>query len=388
MCGIITSVTKVPSLDNVKKIKAQYEEQKNRGTEGFGFVAVKNGQVIWIRSKKEKDIMTQLDTLGETSLIMFHHRVPTCNYNTPKANHPFYITSKKNLRGKYFIVHNGHIDNHQSLRDEHEKEGYKYKSEVSWGFGGDTTYSAHTDSEALGIEMAKFIEGRQSRIKARGRAAIFMLELDHKDNPTKFYYFRETNPISWYRNQKSMFFASEAKGIELPEKKLYCLDLSTWEVLTKDAHLSTFDERGLKDITPPSPFMLLEKSPIRVPMCDVGVMQENPNNVVVIPHPVIRHEKGFSKLFENYADHPSALSMSIRTHRSIEEAITKAEEKLYSAQSDLFEFINVYGDDPNNENLVALDSDVKKHQGVVDMLKRQLAAVELGHGKLATRNAL
>lgn len=245
MCGIITSISKQPSHDNVDKVKRQFDLQRGRGTNGFGFVAIQDGVVRYARTETEHDIMQLLDELIEPTLIIFHHRIPTCNYNTVKANHPIMIMSKKNLENKYFIVHNGSIQNTDTLRTEHEKEGFKYHTDVSFVYGDETkVYNQHTDTESLGIEMAKFIERKSSRIKARGGAAIFMLQMSRENVPIAFYAFRENNPINFSRNQNNIFMASTAPGLDMEEKMLYRLMLDDWSLSATPAHLSDYHEIG------------------------------------------------------------------------------------------------------------------------------------------------
>lgn len=312
MCGIIASLTKQPTRLNVEKVKHQFNEQRSRGVQGFGFVAVENGNVVFGKSTTEKEIMEMLDVLGPTTCVVFHHRVPTCNFNSVKTNHPIFIASKANLENKYFIVHNGHIQNTETLRTEHEKEGFVYRTNIQYRYeGNDQIWEEHTDSESLGIEMAKFIEGKTSRIKARGGAAIFMLQIDKENNPKALYSFRETNPIKLYRNQNCIFMASTSAGVEIPERKLFRIDLKTWKLESADARLSTHLDVGKEDDGSTVAFTeVITKPSMRIsPEVEQMVEDIRRNTHVHKPEAPLM-------LVDNYEEHVNGNTLIVRSRKS------------------------------------------------------------------------
>lgn len=387
MCGIITSISKEPTLDNVSKVKLQYEEQKNRGQLGYGFVAIdKNGEVIHSRSTDERNILAELDKLPETNLVMFHHRIPTCNLNAVKANHPIFISNKKNLDYKYFIVHNGSISNTDSLRTEHEEEGFKYGTDVSWHgtYNKELSFNDHTDTESLGIEMAKFVEDRSSRIKARGGAAIFMLQIDRKNKPINFYYFRETNPIKAYWNKDTFFLASEAPGVVIPERKIFKLNLETYELTQRDARLSSYTEIGTKDDLVISPWERVGTKH----STKVEDVKKNTHVTIVKTNEPEEYMRESIKTTERsntiLIDAPdrllgsikkltgSPMTSSLRTIKEMEEIKASALGQLEIVESDIFQFEYQHGEEVITEEKMELIEDQEKWQALIQWVEDQL----------------
>lgn len=356
MCGIIASLSKVPTKDHVEKIKKQYEEQRNRGTQGYGFVGVDaENKVIHARFVSEGEVLAELDRLPAMKSIIFHHRIPTCNMNVVPANHPLFIASKKNLYHKYFIVHNGHIGNSDALREIHEKEGFTYKSTIEWYYKGDKdkVYAEHTDTESLGIEMAKYIEQKSSHVKCKGGAAIFMLEIDRENNPINFYAFRQTNPIKWFRNQNGIFLASEAKGVELDEKKLFRINLETLKVSQREAELTSYSYIGQDyadkeySIMPDGGFIDIEKKKIVEDISAFARPTEAARAIVTQPYSHTEHrvgntlflpkekalEIGFYRLKKKYP-----LSSSLRTYSELEDQLMMVDDILADLDIELFNY--------------------------------------------------
>lgn len=228
MCGIIASISHTPRFNNVFKVKQQYEAQKERGQQGFGFVAVQKDDVVFCRTTTEEKIMEELDKLDDPSVLLFHHRIPTSSPNAVNANHPILIQNDDLLDFKYFVIHNGHISNSDERKKEHEKMGFSYATNVKWKYGKDgvATYDDYTDSEALAIDMALYAEGKLDTIPSSGSFAGFMLQVTKNNNPVAVYYARNSSPIKFYCNQDGSFFSSTGKGYMLDSDIMYKLDFT------------------------------------------------------------------------------------------------------------------------------------------------------------------
>ena len=234
MCGIIGSIAIDKKFNNTGRVLEQFDYQRNRGLLGFGLVAVDmaSKRLEYTTSKREHEIRTKLEEFGESDFLLFHHRIPTSTPNHVDANHPIKIENWDKLDFKYFLVHNGHITNTDELRKEHEKDGWKYTTDVkfSWSSSANLVYTNHTDSESLGIELAKIIEGKEKEYKPLGGVACLMLQVDKNNRPVNFYHFRNaSNPLNYFTNQSGMFFSSEGKGEKTKEGVLYKIDLSSFK---------------------------------------------------------------------------------------------------------------------------------------------------------------
>ena len=230
MCGIIF-VSRQDGKPASKSVAKRYKAQSERGSDGFGYIAIDN--LKHEREALEKDILKKLK--GErASEIMFHHRFPTSTPNIAESAHPIRIANKK-LKGIYYVVHNGVISNDESLKLKHERMGYKYSTEIEnfikCSDGKEySTGNQFNDSEALAIEVALVIEGKQKKIEANGATAFIALQVIN-GNPTALYYGRnDGNPLKSFRDKTFWTLASEGQGVDIETHTLYRYDYKTKEV--------------------------------------------------------------------------------------------------------------------------------------------------------------
>ena len=87
MCGIIYAKNLAGKEPVNNLIKVLYQNQKDRGRDGFGFVGLDTAKITTYRATKEKGIMGFLNK-NPYSEILFHHRNPTSTENTLKSTHP------------------------------------------------------------------------------------------------------------------------------------------------------------------------------------------------------------------------------------------------------------------------------------------------------------
>jgi glutamine phosphoribosylpyrophosphate amidotransferase len=179
MCGIIhKKAVKGMVKDDIAKL---YELQKSRGTDGFGYLPIKNGKIGKLRqAETEKEIMAMLDkeTANE---ILFHHRYPTSTPNFIEATHPI-VVDNKNLTYKYYVVHNGVISNPEQLRQNHIELGFEYTTEMVKKY--ETKKQTYTyepewnDSESLAIDLALYFEHKQNEIESKGDMAFIAYKVE------------------------------------------------------------------------------------------------------------------------------------------------------------------------------------------------------------------
>lgn len=256
MCGIITSISfNKEKFNNIQRVLQQFKSQRFRGTNGFGFISVNKDKkkVVFYRSKDEDNIKERLleNDVTDSDILMFHHRIPTSSPNTPLSNHPIPINSK-GLDFKYFLIHNGNVSNCSDLKEEHEKLDIHYNTEIEvkdrWE---DTISKQYNDSESLGIELALLVERKKETLDVRGDIACFLLQMTRDNKPLNLIFFRNGNPINFYRNQAGIFFSSEGKGEKLKRNKLFILNLSNYKLTSVDFKILSFT-------TSKKPFLLGE----------------------------------------------------------------------------------------------------------------------------------
>ena len=233
MCGLVTKI-------NLKKKKVnedcinQFENQKDRGTMGFGVVVVdKQGKVKVDKATESAKFMFDLHAI-KTHIMMIHHRIPTGTLNKLSQAHPISV-DHQDFKFKYLVIHNGVINNTLDLFEKHLKENFAYSSQDE---NLDTARNWN-DSESLAIEVAKAIENKSKEyytIRAEGSAAFIAMQVDKKTNkPIALYWGRNKgNPLNIKFNKDELFLSSEGEGEEVEPFKLNWCSLTTDKIKIKN----------------------------------------------------------------------------------------------------------------------------------------------------------
>lgn len=241
MCGII-HCKRVDGKQAKRIIAKRYNVQKSRGSDGFGFVEIKNGIVTSeVRAEKEKEILAKLE-LSEADEILFHHRFPTSTPNFIEATHPIRV-SHKDLKYDYYIVHNGIITNDEELRSNHIDLGFKYTTEIRKKFiTSGNVYSEYmwNDSEALAIDFSLAIE-KHKPINSKGSIAIVALQYDKKTKKViaLFYGRNEGNPLKM-EESKDFFCISSESGVLIEPNVLFRLDYVTGDITREERAIGVY----------------------------------------------------------------------------------------------------------------------------------------------------
>jgi predicted glutamine amidotransferase len=215
MCGIVgvfhTGDNKMPVNDAVLN---QFEDQQSRGTQGFGIIKIGESMEYKIdRATEGYKFMYDIHQDPVRGMIL-HHRTPTSSDNRLNQTHPIEVNNGS-LKHKYFVVHNGIINNDDELKEAHEKLGFQYVTE----YKDKTKYN---DSECLAIEVARFIEGQISRLEVQGSAAFICLQVSKKTNRVlKLFFGRNTNPLHMAKTRGKLFLSSAGQGDAIEADTLY-----------------------------------------------------------------------------------------------------------------------------------------------------------------------
>jgi len=236
MCGLIYC-KHLQSNKSVKNIvKKRFEKQRTRGTQGFGFVEIKEGIVTSeIRTQTEKEALEHLKN-STASEILFHHRIPTSTPNFIESTHPIKV-SHESLKYNYYVIHNGIISNDYELYEEHEKLGFNYHTKITkqWVTSGNTySETMFNDSESLAIDFCLSLENNVP-MKAKGSIAMIVLQYEKETGKTisLFYCRNHGNPLKVEKSKDFLAISSET-GKEIEANTLYKLDYETL-VISKEA---------------------------------------------------------------------------------------------------------------------------------------------------------
>ncbi len=243
MCGIVF-VKNNGSRKACRTVFNRYEQQSKRGTQGYGAVSIADNIVRKVyRSQDVNGIKDIYQDNADT--ILFHHRTPTSTPNYIECTHPIFVSNEK-LDSDYLIVHNGVINNADTLRREFEKEGFIYTTAIQEMYISKITgkiYPTDTekfnDSESFAIDLALAIEGNLPQLKSRGSMAFVALQISKEDSHVVQVFFGRNiaNPLKMDRRNDNFVLASEGIGEDVVPHKLYSYDMGNGEVDITDLEI-------------------------------------------------------------------------------------------------------------------------------------------------------
>ena len=229
MCGLIGHLGKSKEVTQKRArtyIMDQFQDQIGRGTKGFGLITIgEDGHTEVLRATSE--VKATLDVyMSRATHLLFHHRQPTSTENTMDQTHPMEVEHEE-LSWIWNVMHNGTIRNAELLKKEHEKLGYVYLTETESEYSAGYKYKKFNDSEALAIEIARFIEGKgingeKPVIHCEGGFAFIAVATD-KMMKVKAVYIASNGygNLSLADNGKAWYFASEEKaGAKIPTDEI------------------------------------------------------------------------------------------------------------------------------------------------------------------------
>lgn len=236
MCGFVYLKRK-DGRPAYKSVLKRYRAQKQRGTQGFGYVAIQDNQIVSYKRAQTENEIVNLLSKEKASEIFFHHRNPTGTPNMAELAHPFLIESPL-LDHQYFVGHNGTIRNTAGLKEAHEKLGIEYTSEMLEAFvtkGGEQHIMgvAWNDSESLAIETALALDGKKAFIDTEGPAAVIGLQTKGKKVINRFFFRNNLNPLKFHEDKIMVTITSMGEGAVVPSEKLYKLsNTNGYEVIS------------------------------------------------------------------------------------------------------------------------------------------------------------
>lgn len=239
MCGVLFARRR--DKHPVKKaLLKRYNKQSGRGKKGYGFIGIEDGYVKDIqRFETESDAERAVKNC-ESSEILFHHRMPTSTPNYKDMTHPIVVQNKE-LEHDYYVIHNGVLRNENTLKTKHEGLGYDYTTlleettTVKTRNGKkETTIESFNDSEALAIEVARYLDGKSDTIEAVGTIAFICFQTDKNGKVKAIHYGRNSgNPLVIENNGDLFFIKSEGHGETVPADVLHTIDYKTGKETTK-----------------------------------------------------------------------------------------------------------------------------------------------------------
>jgi len=191
-----------------------------RGYDSFGFALINKGESVCFKKPGKLDDwesrLLKMNFKGNTGVA--HTRWATTGEVNETNAHPQW-DCQKNI----YLVHNGIIENYQTLKTLLEKEGHKFLSE--------------TDSEIIAHLIEKFYQGDLEKAVMKALKLLegaFGLAIIHKAEPDKIIAARRGSPLILGIGSDEMFVASDAAAILPYTKKVVYLDDNEMATITGD----------------------------------------------------------------------------------------------------------------------------------------------------------
>lgn len=224
MCGIVGYIghgdTKEIILDGLKSLEY-------RGYDSSGMALISHGEIIV--EKKTGKIQNLADSIKgkvfSSEIGIGHTRWATHGIPSDINSHPHYSMDKSTA-----VVHNGIIENYQTLRKGLEKKGYVFASDT------DTEVISHLIQEYYNgdildtvIQVLKKLEGS------------YALGIVHKNHPDELICARQHSPLVIGAGENENFIASDVSALLKHTKDVYYLEDGDIAVL-KNNEIKIYDE--------------------------------------------------------------------------------------------------------------------------------------------------
>ena len=237
MCGIVGYISKKENPNSLRLGIEALKRLEYRGYDSAGF-AFWNGEKKEIFCQKAVGKIAKLEekmnngnNYVSANPLILHTRWATTGQVTEANAHP-HCDCQKNI----WLVHNGIIENYQSLKEELQKEGHKFTTE--------------TDSEVLAHLIEKFFQGNLEEAVRKALGYIkgtYGIAVISKDDPNKIVAARLSSPLLVGLGENEYLVASDPAAVIAHTNKVIYLD-----------------DREIVTITPEKFFIIKEKKPEQI----------------------------------------------------------------------------------------------------------------------------
>ena len=218
MCGIVGGT----SNRNILPILVEgLRRLEYRGYDSAGVAYKNNGKISLVKNAgRVEELADKLNLKNNSANIgIAHTRWATHGVPSEKNAHPH--NSKNNI----YVVHNGIIENHLTLKDMLLKEGFKFSSQT------DTEVIAHLIQ--LYMEKGKDLDSAVISTIAKLKGAYALGILD-KNNPENLIGVRQQSPLVIGEGFEEQFIASDIMALSNITNKFKFMDDGQIAILDKD----------------------------------------------------------------------------------------------------------------------------------------------------------
>lgn len=226
MCGIVGYIGDKQASEIIIKGLRRLEY---RGYDSAG-IALLNGHLSIKKGKGKVSNLARIAASEVGTLGIGHTRWATHGEPNDVNSHPHTSTS-----GKLALVHNGIIENYNTLRKKLAENGVEFYSE--------------TDTEVLAKLIEKFLEKDPSSLKKAVQLALHQVEgtyglaIIHSDFPDHIIAARKGSPLLLGIGDGEMIVASDASAVAEYTDKVVYLDDGEIAVIRKDGYVVESSEQ-------------------------------------------------------------------------------------------------------------------------------------------------
>ena len=234
MCGIVGAAAR---RDIVPVLIEGLRRLEYRGYDSCGLALVDKGAIDLVRTVSRVDDLASKakDTRGATGLA--HTRWATHGAPLTENAHP--ILS----RGEIAVVHNGIIENHDELRAELQKKGYRFESQT------DTEVIAHLVHSLYDGDLLDAVRRAAKRL-----VGAYAIGVVAKKDPGTVVGARAGSPLVVGVGKQEHFLASDALALAgttdriayLEEGDVAAIDPAGWRVVDADGRAVAREVRTVK----------------------------------------------------------------------------------------------------------------------------------------------
>ena len=229
MCGIVGYAGR---KDVIKNIMTGLKSLEYRGYDSAGIAYIADNKInILKKAGPIKNLDSILDYSSPASVGISHTRWATHGKADDINAHP-------HKQGKITLVHNGIIENYDTLKKELENKGYIFKTE--------------TDTEVAAAQIDDIYNETKDMIKTLSKMTdilkgSYSFNIINEDNPNTIYGIRKDSPLIVGISPEGNMFASDIPAILHVTNKYVVLDKYDIVELTKDK-VNYYNKNG-KEIT-------------------------------------------------------------------------------------------------------------------------------------------
>jgi glucosamine--fructose-6-phosphate aminotransferase (isomerizing) len=211
MCGIVGAVS---SRNIVPLLIEGLQRLEYRGYDSCGVATYDNGEVKRARStKRVAELAAQVEQEGLTgSTAIAHTRWATHGAPETHNAHP-HVSGKPGGKPRLALVHNGIIENFESLRTALEAKGYVFDSQT------DTEVIAHLVHDCYDTDLLHAVQQAVGQLKGAYAIAVFC-----RDEPHRIVVAREGSPLVIGVGDGETLLASDALALAGAAKQVVYLE--------------------------------------------------------------------------------------------------------------------------------------------------------------------